>query len=92
MYAIRSYYDQAQDTSHPSCEILVAYEGMLLDLTPPGAVELQLMPDQETAVLTPASIFDEGGVDRLRITSYNVCYTKLLRRFLTTRLTGQVNI
>ena len=56
---------QAQDTSRPACEVLVAHEGMILDLTPPGAVELQFMPDQETAVLTPSSIFDEQGVDRL---------------------------
>jgi len=56
---------QAQDTSRPTCEVLVAHEGMMLDLTPPGAVELQLMPDQETAVLTPATIFDEQGVNRL---------------------------
>ena len=56
---------QAQDTTRPACEILVAYEGLTLDLTPPGAVELQLLPDQETAILTPTSIFDERGVDRL---------------------------
>jgi phosphoribosyl 1,2-cyclic phosphodiesterase/tetratricopeptide (TPR) repeat protein/anti-anti-sigma regulatory factor len=56
---------QAQDTTRPTCEILVAYEGMILDLTPPGAVELQLMADRETAILTPTSIFDERGVDRL---------------------------
>lgn len=56
---------QAQDPTRPICEILVAYEGLTLDLTPPGAVELQLMPDQETAVLTPTSVFDERGVDRL---------------------------
>jgi anti-anti-sigma factor len=56
---------QAQDISRPTCEVIVAYEGMQLDLTPPGAVELQLLPDQETAVLTPTSVFDERGVDSL---------------------------
>ncbi|MBN1887989.1 MAG: tetratricopeptide repeat protein [Thermoflexales bacterium] len=56
---------QAQDTTRPACKILVAYEGLTLDLVPQGSVSLQLAADGETAVLTPASVFDEGGVDQL---------------------------
>ncbi|HMP41481.1 MAG TPA: tetratricopeptide repeat protein [Roseiflexaceae bacterium] len=55
---------QAQDTSRPTCEIIIAHEGLELDLTPPGTVDLQLL-DGETAVLSPISVFDEQGVDAL---------------------------
>jgi len=56
---------QAQDTTRPTCEVIVAYEGLALDLTPPGAVALQLTPDGEAAILIPTSVFDERGVDQL---------------------------
>ncbi len=56
---------QAQDTTLPICEVIVGYEGLTIDLTPLGAVELQLMPDNEAAILTPASIFDERGANQL---------------------------
>lgn len=56
---------QAQDTSLPACEIVVAYEGMTLNLTPPGAVELRLMPEHAATVVTPTSVFDERGIDQL---------------------------
>lgn len=56
---------QAQDKTRPTCEILVGSEGLTLDLASPDAVKLQLMPGQDAAVVTPASIFDERGVDQL---------------------------
>jgi predicted ATPase/phosphoribosyl 1,2-cyclic phosphodiesterase/anti-anti-sigma regulatory factor len=56
---------QDQDTARPTCEVIVAYEGLTLDLAPSGIVDLQLTPDGEAAILTPASIFDERGVDEL---------------------------
>ncbi len=56
---------QAQDKSLPTCEVLVGYEGLTLDLTPPNTAELHLMLDTETAVLTPASVFDERGANQL---------------------------
>jgi phosphoribosyl 1,2-cyclic phosphodiesterase/anti-anti-sigma regulatory factor len=56
---------QALDTTRPTCEVLVAYEGLTLDLTPPGAVGLRMTPDGEAAILTPTNIFDERGMDRL---------------------------
>ncbi|MDY7077183.1 MAG: tetratricopeptide repeat protein [Chloroflexota bacterium] len=56
---------QSQDTTRPTCEVIVAYEGLVLDLIPPGAVALQLTPDGEAAILTPTSVFDELGVDQL---------------------------
>lgn len=56
---------QAQDTSLPMCEVIVGYEGLTIDLTPPDAVELHLMPDNEAAILTPSSVFDERGANQL---------------------------
>lgn len=56
---------QAQDSSLSTCEVMVAYEGLELDLTPAGAISVQLMPDSETTVLTPTSVFDEQGVGQL---------------------------
>ncbi len=57
---------QSQQESHcPTCEILLAYEGLTLDLAPPDAVALQLLEEDEAAILTPSSVFDERGVDQL---------------------------
>lgn len=56
---------QAQDPTRPICEILVAYEGLTLDLTPLGAVDLQVTPDGEAAIVTPLHTFDEYGVGQL---------------------------
>lgn len=56
---------QAQNATLPPCEVIVAYEGMMLDLTPPGTVDVQLLPENEAAVLTPTSIFDSRGVEQL---------------------------
>lgn len=55
---------QAQDTNRPTCDVLVAYEGMTLDLTPAGAADVQFISDGGVAVLTP---FDgRGGVELLQ--------------------------
>ncbi len=56
---------QAQDAGRPACEVMVAYEGLVLDITPPSAVDFQLTLDGEAAILTPVSVFDERGVDQL---------------------------
>ncbi|MEE8390668.1 MAG: protein kinase, partial [Anaerolineae bacterium] len=56
---------QAADTTLSTCEIMVAYEGLTLDLASPGVVDLQFALDGEAAILTPASVFDERGVDQL---------------------------
>ncbi len=56
---------QAQDPHRPTCEILIGCEGLTLDLTPAGAVDVQLTSNGEMAILTPAQIFDELVVDRL---------------------------
>jgi anti-anti-sigma factor len=56
---------QDEDTAGPTCEVLVAYEGLTIDIVPPTAIDLQLTPDGEAAILTPASTFDERGVDQL---------------------------
>ncbi len=56
---------QAQDPTRPTCEVLVAHEGLTLDLTPAGAIDWRITPGGEAAVLTVSSTFDERGVDNL---------------------------
>lgn len=56
---------QEQAPAGPTCEILVAYEGLTIDLTPEHAIDFQLLANGETAILTPARVFDELGVDQL---------------------------
>jgi anti-anti-sigma factor len=56
---------QIQDPSSPICEVIVAYEGLSLDLAPLGAVDLQLTSDGEAAILSPSYTFDRYGVDQL---------------------------
>jgi anti-anti-sigma factor len=56
---------QNDDPSLPHCEVVVAYEGMMMDLAPPGAVGLRLLPEEEAAVLTPTHVFDVYGADEL---------------------------
>jgi len=58
-----AYRDQNAKQNH--CEILLAYEGMTLDLTPPGTVNLAVADDGHAAILTPTRIFDERGIDQL---------------------------
>ncbi|MCX7682845.1 MAG: tetratricopeptide repeat protein [Anaerolineae bacterium] len=57
---------QAQDPALPTCEVLIAYEGLELDLTPSGLVDFHFTPGGEAAVLTPVNAFDEHSVDQLR--------------------------
>ncbi|HOT90077.1 MAG TPA: tetratricopeptide repeat protein [Anaerolineae bacterium] len=56
---------QAQSATPGALEMIIACEGMTLDLTPAGAVDLQFTPNGETAIVTPTSVFDEHGVDEL---------------------------
>jgi phosphoribosyl 1,2-cyclic phosphodiesterase/tetratricopeptide (TPR) repeat protein len=56
---------QAQDDTLPACEVLLVYEGLTLDLTPMGAIESQLGPEGETAVLTASRTFDAVSIDYL---------------------------
>lgn len=56
---------QAQDQTRPMCEVIVAYEGLTLDLTPPGTVEVQLTPNKDATILTPSTVFDEQSVNQL---------------------------
>jgi predicted ATPase/phosphoribosyl 1,2-cyclic phosphodiesterase/anti-anti-sigma regulatory factor len=52
---------QMQDTTLPMCELVVAYEGLELDLTPPEAVDVHF--DGDVPILTP---FNGGnGFDHL---------------------------
>ncbi len=54
---------QAQDASLPTCEVLIAYEGLALDLTPSSMLDLRL--DKEAAVLTPTTTFETHSMDQL---------------------------
>ena len=63
---------QAADASRSSCEVIIGQEGLTLDLTPPGTVDVYTLPESEIAVLTPISIFDEQGVSQLAETLSNV--------------------
>lgn len=56
---------QAQDPSRPLCEVLVAYDGLALDLTPADVADVQVTSDGDAAIFTPTRVFDELGVDRL---------------------------
>lgn len=58
---------QAQNLSLPTCEVVVGYEGMMLDLTPAGAVSVELDRENKTAVLTPTTIFGERGMGKLEV-------------------------
>jgi serine/threonine protein kinase/phosphoribosyl 1,2-cyclic phosphodiesterase/anti-anti-sigma regulatory factor len=51
MLTIARNYQSAQEMTLPTCEIDVAYEGLTLDLTPQGAMDVQLTGD--VAILTP---------------------------------------
>jgi anti-anti-sigma regulatory factor len=52
---------QMQDVTLPLCEIVAAYEGLVLDLTPLGDVDVHL--DGDVTILTPFN--DRNGFDNL---------------------------
>lgn len=56
---------QAQDSTRTACEIIVAYEGFSIDLTPPGIVDIHMVADTEAAVLTPSNMFSQQSVHQL---------------------------
>ncbi len=56
---------RAQDTSLPQCEIIVAYEGLTIDLSPPGEIDVQLTAERNAAVLTPSSAFTHHSIGQL---------------------------
>ncbi|MBN1956382.1 MAG: tetratricopeptide repeat protein [Anaerolineae bacterium] len=56
---------QAADTSRPTCEVIMACEGLTLNLVPPSAVDLRLTARAEAAILTPSYVFDEFGVQQI---------------------------
>ena len=66
---------QAQDPTLPPYEVMMAYEGLELDLAPPGAVEVHLMPHEAAAVLTPGGAFDAHGVAQLLTQLTNMAHS-----------------
>ena len=54
---------QAQDSLYSPCEVLVAYEGLTFELTPPKTVVLRRVPKNDAAVLMLSPIFDERSVE-----------------------------
>ncbi len=53
------------DTSHPTIQVTIAYEGLEIDLTPPGAIDMQVTEEGDAAILTPAQVFDEFAVEEI---------------------------
>jgi anti-anti-sigma factor len=56
---------QAQTERGLPCEILLAHEGMELDLAPAGAIDVAMADARAAAILTPGSVFDEQGAQQL---------------------------
>ena len=54
---------QAQDSSRPTSEVVIAHEGLTLDLLPPSDANLRYTPSDEAAILAPPQIFDERGIE-----------------------------
>ncbi|MEI8307619.1 MAG: tetratricopeptide repeat protein [Chloroflexales bacterium] len=52
---------QAQDPSLPPCEVLLAYEGLQINLAP-ATLDVRLAPDGATAILTAGSTFDDQEI------------------------------
>lgn len=48
-----------------NCEVVVAYEGLTFNLTPPGAVSVSYTSDEGCVILTPNQVFDESGIENL---------------------------
>ncbi|MEZ4659298.1 MAG: AAA family ATPase [Caldilineaceae bacterium] len=58
---------QEQRSGLPRCEVVVAYEGLTLDLTSADAAAgLRLFAAGDTTVLMPTSVFDERSVEVLK--------------------------
>ena len=74
MYAIRSYYESGENFA------TVAAEKSIVMLEDRVQVQVTINPEQkdQAAALIKQSGGEITGVSN-RITSYNVCYTKLLR-------------
>ena len=56
---------QAQDSTRPHCDVLIAHEGLTIDLSTPPADSLRVTPEKETAIVAPSSVFDEQSVSEL---------------------------
>ena len=53
---------QKQDSSLPTCEIIVASEGLELDLTPDDAIDVQISQEENAAILAPGRVVDNQSV------------------------------
>ena len=82
MYAIRSYYD-TREVGKPE----VPLKGVLLDIPQDKTASLSVLQTEVDSYSgyqifpVPQQVVDDQGSTAARITSYNVCYTKLLRVF-----------
>ena len=92
MYAIRSYYAKSDLAAGYALACQTVVEGdVAIVVPPPEAIQRRLTTDQmapEAAIPEGYAASDAQPVRRIalrltapsiRITSYNVCYTKLLR-------------
>ncbi|MDM8527095.1 tetratricopeptide repeat protein [Anaerolineales bacterium HSG24] len=60
-------YQAQNPAAGPICDVVVAHEGLTIDLAPSGALTVELIAENEAAVLTPTTIFDEHGVGRVEL-------------------------
>ena len=93
MYAIRSYYDEDfnEDVAAPQSWEQEDGKSVSFSATAASAIDLATVTADSVAVCSftapPVSEgqtitgFDLSFDQKIRITSYNVCYTKLLRNF-----------
>ena len=74
MYAIRSYYDLEKIVENRNMQ------DYILDIVVPMEEQIEIKDGKKKAILK--KVFPGYVLVKIRITSYNVCYTKLLRRRL----------
>ena len=56
---------QAQDTRYRPCEVMIAYEGLTFELTPPRTITLNRLTEGDAAILTLSPVFDERSVEEV---------------------------
>jgi serine/threonine protein kinase/tetratricopeptide (TPR) repeat protein/phosphoribosyl 1,2-cyclic phosphodiesterase/anti-anti-sigma regulatory factor len=56
---------QKQEASLPATEIIIGHEGLALDLSPPGIVDVRYADTGDTAIVVPERIFNHDTVHQL---------------------------
>ncbi|HSH05568.1 MAG TPA: tetratricopeptide repeat protein [Anaerolineae bacterium] len=58
-------YQKNQDSQLPTCAIEIAYEGMVLDLSPPPSLNVNMAEEGDTAIIVPGRVVDPLGAEQL---------------------------